>query len=222
MDIPGDIQGVPCRALHTAKESACVTRARPARRGVAALEPPRLRGIRDLVRLVLAEGRRVSFRRDGADWVWTWRCKYLRVQVLRATQQYPRQRRYSIFVWLRERMWPATLRGRLTGERSDITCTSFALGHVLACAGNGGMLCLDDEKLRDRGLVLRRWGRTSELQMFGSRRDEKGRYLEEVDGVEYDTFFAFEDVGYNFEPSEIDAAFGLVQLDRLPGANQNG
>ena len=24
-------------------------------------------------------------------------------------------------------------------------------------------------------------------------------------------------MGYNFEPSEIDAAFGLVQLDRLPG-----
>ncbi len=111
----------------------------------------------------------------------------------------------------------ATLRGRSTGERSDISCTSFALGHVLACAGNGGMVCLDDEKLRDRGLVLRRWGRTSELQMFGSRRDEKGRYLDEVDGVDYDTFFAFEDVGYNFEPSEIDAAFGLVQLERLPG-----
>lgn len=110
----------------------------------------------------------------------------------------------------------ATLRGWPTGERADLVCTSFAFGHVLNCAGNGGMLALDDETLRDRALLLRRWGRSSELQMFGSRRGEK-RFVDEIDGIEYDSFFAFEDVGYNFEPSEIDAAFGLVQLGRLPG-----
>jgi CDP-6-deoxy-D-xylo-4-hexulose-3-dehydrase len=111
----------------------------------------------------------------------------------------------------------ATLRGRPTGQRSDLSCTSFAFGHVLNCAGNGGLLALDDEAWRDRGLVLRRWGRSSELQMFGSRRGEKRGFVDEVDGVEYDSFFVFQDVGYNFEPSEIDAAFGLVQLSRLPG-----
>lgn len=64
--------------------------------------------------------------------------------------------------------------------------------------------------------MLRRWGRSSELQLFGSRRKDAW-FVDEIDGVEYDSFFAFTHVGHNFEPSEIDAAFGLVQLTRLPG-----
>src|SRR5204862_311894 len=33
----------------------------------------------------------------------------------------------------------ATLRGTPTGTRSDITVTSFAMAHIITCAGNGGM-----------------------------------------------------------------------------------
>jgi CDP-6-deoxy-D-xylo-4-hexulose-3-dehydrase len=32
--------------------------------------------------------------------------------------------------------------------------------------------------------------------------------------------FLFDDLGYNFEPSEIMAAYGLVQLDKLPEFNR--
>lgn len=107
-----------------------------------------------------------------------------------------------------------TLRGTKTGSRSDITVTSFAMSHIITCAGNGGMVCLDDEKLRDKGLMLRRWGRRSEPHLFGS--GGTGRvFREDLDGVAYDNDFIFDVLPWNFEPSELGAAFGLVQLSKL-------
>jgi len=108
-----------------------------------------------------------------------------------------------------------TLRGEPTGARADISVTSFALSHIITAAGTGGMICLDDADLVDRCLLLRRWGRRSEVQLFGSRRGSGGRFFSELDGMEYDDLFIFDEVGWNFEPSEISAAFGLVQLDKL-------
>jgi CDP-6-deoxy-D-xylo-4-hexulose-3-dehydrase len=108
----------------------------------------------------------------------------------------------------------ATLRGTPTGERSDISLTSFANSHIITCAGNGGMVALNDDELRDRALLLRRWGRRSEVQLYGSRRGERD-YWEEVDGIRYDNMFIFDELGWNFEPSELGAAFGLEQLKKL-------
>jgi CDP-6-deoxy-D-xylo-4-hexulose-3-dehydrase len=112
-----------------------------------------------------------------------------------------------------------TLRGTPTGARSDISVTSFALSHIITCAGNGGMVMLDDPQLRDRALLLRRWGRRSELMLFGSQTPDEplgGRsFWEDLDGVDYDNMFIFDELGWNFEPSEIGAAFGLAQLDKL-------
>ena len=34
-------------------------------------------------------------------------------------------------------------------------------------------------------------------------------------GYEYDRKFVFSELGYNFEPSEIGAAFGIVQLKKF-------
>ena len=77
------------------------------------------------------------------------------------------------------------------------------------------MVVLDDDELADRCLLLRRWGRRSEVQLFGSRKGDK-RFFSDVDGLEYDNLFIFDEVGWNFEPSELSAAFGLVQLRKLP------
>jgi CDP-6-deoxy-D-xylo-4-hexulose-3-dehydrase len=109
----------------------------------------------------------------------------------------------------------ATLRGTPTGTRADISLTSFALSHIITAAGTGGMICLDDDELTDRALLLRRWGRRSEVKLFGSRKGEK-RFFSEIDGLEYDDLFIFDEVGWNFEPSEISAAFGVVQMHKLP------
>ncbi len=111
----------------------------------------------------------------------------------------------------------STLRGSPTGTRSDISVTSFALSHIITAAGTGGMVCLDDPELVDRCLLLRRWGRRSEVQIFGSRKGVDQRFFSSIDGdLEYDNLFIFDELGWNFEPAEISAAFGVVQLEKLP------
>ena len=109
-----------------------------------------------------------------------------------------------------------TLRGTPTGARADISLTSFALSHIITAAGTGGMVCFDNDEMADRALLFRRWGRRSELQLFGSRKGVDTRFFSTIDGdLEYDNLFIFDEVGWNFEPSELSAAFGLVQLDKL-------
>ena len=110
-----------------------------------------------------------------------------------------------------------TLRGTPTGLRSDISVTSFALSHIITAAGTGGMVCVDDPDLVDRCLLLRRWGRRSEVQLFGSEKGTGSRFFSSIEGdLEYDNLFIFDEVGWNFEPSELSAAFGVVQLEKLP------
>jgi len=107
----------------------------------------------------------------------------------------------------------ATLRGSSTGTRSHISTTSFYGSHVINCAGNGGMLCVNDADMADEARLLRSWGRSSSL--FVDSEDPEKRFGVTLEGIEYDAKFVFERIGYNLEPSEIGAAFGLVQLGRL-------
>jgi len=114
----------------------------------------------------------------------------------------------------------ARLRGTRTGTRADISVTSFARGHAITAAGNGGLVGIDDDGILDRCLTLRRWGRRSETYLFGSRQGVKDRFGPLADGTPYDLVFLFDAVGYNFEPSELGAAYGLVQLDKLADYNE--
>jgi len=107
------------------------------------------------------------------------------------------------------------LRGTPTGRRSTISVTSFANSHIITAGGNGGMVLVDDDELRDRAVMLRRWGRRSELHFFGSKKRERD-FWEDLDGIHYDNQFIFDELGWNFEPSEMGAAFGLEQLKKLP------
>src|SRR4051812_6814546 len=112
------------------------------------------------------------------------------------------------------------LRGTRTGTRSHISVTSFACSHSITAAGNGGLIAVDDSEWFDRSLVQRRWGRRSEKYLFGSLvGQDENRFATLDDGTPYDSIFIFDDMGYNFEPSEIMAAYGLVQLERLQGFN---
>jgi CDP-6-deoxy-D-xylo-4-hexulose-3-dehydrase len=108
------------------------------------------------------------------------------------------------------------LRGRHTAARADISITSFSIYHIITALGNGGMVFFDDEAYLDRCLSLRAWGRSSEKWMFGTRaRSSDGRFLEDVDGVEYDALFIFEENAYGFIPNECGAAFGIEQMNKI-------
>jgi CDP-6-deoxy-D-xylo-4-hexulose-3-dehydrase len=108
------------------------------------------------------------------------------------------------------------LRGRHCAARADVSITSFSIFHIITALGNGGMVMFDDERLLDRALAMRAWGRSSEKFMHGTRmRDHDGRFLETLDGVEYDALFIFEENAYGFIPNECGAAFGVAQMDKI-------
>jgi CDP-6-deoxy-D-xylo-4-hexulose-3-dehydrase len=94
-----------------------------------------------------------------------------------------------------------------------MSTTSFYGSHIIICAGNGGMLCVNTEAFYDRGRLLRSWGRSSSL--FVESEKIENRFNVEVDGIPYDAKFVFEEPGYNIEPSEMGAAFGIIQLNKL-------
>lgn len=107
----------------------------------------------------------------------------------------------------------AEMGGRSSGRFTDMSTTSFYGSHIINCAGNGGMLCVNDEAYYNRARLLRSWGRSSSL--YVDSESIENRFHVEVDGIRYDSKFVFEEPGYNWEPSELGAAFGLVQLDKL-------
>ena len=86
---------------------------------------------------------------------------------------------------------------------------------MINCAGNGGMLCVDDATLARRAKLLRSWGRSSSLFDLEQAESIEVRFDVELGGIPYDRKFVFEEPGYNYEPSELGAAFGLVQLAKL-------
>lgn len=107
----------------------------------------------------------------------------------------------------------AEIGGASSGRFTDMSTTSFYGSHIINCAGNGGMLCVNTEALYDRGRLLRSWGRSSSL--FVESEKIENRFNVEIEGIPYDAKFVFEEPGYNIEPSELGAAFGNVQLDDL-------
>ena len=110
-----------------------------------------------------------------------------------------------------------TLGGKInnksTGIYSDISITSFYGSHVISCAGNGGMMVTNNKNYFTRAKVLRSWGRMSTL--IKDSENINKRLGIKLKGFDYDRKFVFSEAGYNFEPSEVGASFGLVQLEKF-------
>jgi CDP-6-deoxy-D-xylo-4-hexulose-3-dehydrase len=106
-----------------------------------------------------------------------------------------------------------TVNGVSSGKLAEISITSFYGSHVINCAGNGGILCVNNDEHLRRAKLLRSWGRSSSL--FVESEAIENRFNVDIDGIEYDAKFVFEEPGHNLEPSELGAAFGLVQLAKL-------
>ena len=95
---------------------------------------------------------------------------------------------------------------------SDLTTTSFYGSHIITALGFGGMVLVDDEKLRDRVYTLRDWGRVgNDKEAF------ENRFNFSIDEIPYDAKFLYSELGYNLKMNEAAAAFGLVQLKKLDG-----
>ena len=104
-------------------------------------------------------------------------------------------------------------KGKNLGRYSDITTNSLYASHVITGAGFGGVVCFNDKKNYERAKLLRGWGRSSAI--FNESEGLKLRFSKKVDGIPYDGKYIFSELGYNFLPSEISAAFALEQLKKL-------
>ena len=69
-------------------------------------------------------------------------------------------------------------------------------------------------------LSLRGWGRRSSL--YGDSEDYIRRFEAKIDGLNYDDKHIFDDIAYNFLPSEISAVFALVQFKKIRGKYKKG
>lgn len=111
----------------------------------------------------------------------------------------------------------ATWGGKSTGIYTDVSTTSFYATHAITAGGAGGMVCFNDPELAKRARVIASWGRQSSLfGAFEKSEDIKKRFAGRIDGEVYDAKFLFTEVGYNMQSTELNGAFGLVQLKRLP------
>ncbi len=96
---------------------------------------------------------------------------------------------------------------------SDVSTTSFYASHIITGAGFGGMTTFKEESHYKLALSLRGWGRRSCL--YSDTEDIKRRLNIKVDGIAYDDKYIFDNIAYNFLPSELSAAFALIQLKNL-------
>lgn len=102
------------------------------------------------------------------------------------------------------------LNGKSVASYADITTTSFYGSHIITALGMGGMIMTDDEKVRDRLLVFRDWGRVG-----NDRENFEDRFNFKIDDIPYDSKFLYGELGFNVKMIEAAAAFGLVQLERI-------
>ena len=106
-----------------------------------------------------------------------------------------------------------TFNNKNFGKYSDITTNSMYASHIITGAGFGGIACFNDKKLYNQAKLLRGWGRSSAV--FNESEGINLRFNKKVDGIPYDGKYIFSEMGYNFLPSEISAAFALEQLKKL-------
>ena len=93
---------------------------------------------------------------------------------------------------------------------TDVSTTSFYASHVITAGGVGGMVMYNDKKHVTKCLQYRDWGR-----LGNDSEIVDDRFNHQVDGIPYDHKFLYSVLGYHMKASEMNAAFGLVQLNRF-------
>jgi len=97
----------------------------------------------------------------------------------------------------------ALYRRKPVGSVSPITCFSFQQDRTIT-TGEGGLLVTNDERLVAQARVLRDQGRSEVGAASPFRRDSEAPY----DG-------AYDELGYNYRLTDVQAAIGIEQLKKL-------
>jgi CDP-6-deoxy-D-xylo-4-hexulose-3-dehydrase len=111
----------------------------------------------------------------------------------------------------------STYQGRYTGTWGDIGTSSFYPPHHLTM-GEGGAVYTDDKLLKKIILSMRDWGRDCWCESgvdntCGCRFSKQHGTLP----FGYDHKYVYSHFGYNLKPTDMQAAIGCAQLDKLEG-----
>ena len=103
-----------------------------------------------------------------------------------------------------------------TGSFGDISTLSFYPPHHIT-TGEGGAVLTDDHHLYKIVLGLRDWGRDCWCTP-GNDNTCRSRFTRQYGRLPYgyDHKYVYSQIGYNLKPLDIQAAIGLVQLEKLP------
>jgi len=116
--------------------------------------------------------------------------------------------------------------GKYVGSFGSFGTFSFYPAHQITM-GEGGAIVTSDRKLADIALSLRDWGRACVMPACDPSRCSDKECPKAVSGLkavnpyglpeDYDKRYTYVNIGYNLKPTEIQAAMGLAQLEKLPG-----
>jgi len=111
----------------------------------------------------------------------------------------------------------STFRGRAVGTFGDLATTSFYPAHHITM-GEGGSVLTDKPLLRTLAESFRDWGR--DCWCAPGKDNTCGKRFEWQLGdlpCGYDHKYTYSHIGYNLKMTDMQAAVGVAQLDKLPG-----
>jgi len=113
----------------------------------------------------------------------------------------------------------STYDGRMVGAFGDLATLSFYPAHHIT-TGEGGAVLTDDPLLARIAQSVRDWGRDCHCNYASPPDGACGRRFEwEIPGLDepYDHRYLYVEIGYNLKMTDVQAAIGLAQLDKLAG-----
>ncbi|MEE9569833.1 MAG: lipopolysaccharide biosynthesis protein RfbH [Candidatus Binatia bacterium] len=110
----------------------------------------------------------------------------------------------------------STFRGKLVGTFGDIGTLSFFPAHHITL-GEGGGVIMNGAKFSKIARSLRDWGRDCWCAPGESNTCTK-RFGWQLGSLPegYDHKYIYSHIGYNLRPTDLQAAIGVVQADRIP------
>jgi len=106
--------------------------------------------------------------------------------------------------------------GKKTGTFADISTISFYPAHHIT-TGEGGAICTNDTLLAQLVRAYRDWGR--DCYCSGGENNTCGKRFTQQFGnlpFGFDHKYVYSEVGYNLKMTDIQAAIGSAQIDKLP------
>jgi CDP-4-dehydro-6-deoxyglucose reductase, E1 len=106
-------------------------------------------------------------------------------------------------------------KGKYTGTFGHLSTISFYPAHHIT-TGEGGAIITNDQKLANIVRVFRDWGR--DCYCAGGENNTCGKRFTQKFGdlpAGYDHKYVYSEIGYNLKMTEMQAAIGVAQMDKL-------